>query len=108
MAYGTPVEDIERIPPWIREFIESEPGTRFDRSHFLEQGERALEFESVYYVLSADFNKYMDIQQSINLKVHRRLMEHGIAFAIAPQGVIAARAIEEAAPGRERGRARAN
>jgi small-conductance mechanosensitive channel len=117
VAYGTPVEEIERIPGWIREFIEAEPDTRFDRSHFLKHGERALEFESVYYVLSADFNKYMDIQQSINLKIHRRLTEHGIAFAIAPQGVIPAAAPspdsnaqgpEEAPAAREPGRARAN
>jgi small-conductance mechanosensitive channel len=117
VAYGTPIEDIERIPRWIREFIEGEKDTRFDRSHFLRHGEKALEFESVYYVLSADYNKYMDIQQSINLKIHRRLTEHGIAFAIAPQGVIPARAeareaepkvIEEPEPAHEPARRRAN
>jgi small-conductance mechanosensitive channel len=117
VAYGTPVELIEQIPRWIREFIESEKPIRFDRSHFLKHGERALEFESVYYVLSADYNQYMDIQQSINLKIHRRLTEHDIAFAIAPQGVIPAGAEvkgpvanspDEAPPAPAQGRARAN
>ena len=117
VAYGTPIEDIERIPGWIREFIEGEKDTRFDRSHFLRHGDKALEFESVYYVLSADYNKYMDIQQSINLKIHRRLAEHGIAFAIAPQGVIASRAEskdteanapEDARTANQPGRARTN
>jgi small-conductance mechanosensitive channel len=51
----------------------------------------------VYYVLSADYNRYMDIQQSINLKLHRRLDDNGIEFAIAPQGVIARRTPEAAA-----------
>ncbi len=115
VSYGTPLESIEKIPGWIREFIEAEKGTRFDRSHFLRHGEKALEFESVYFVLSPDYNKYMDIQQSINLKIHRRLHENGIAFAIAPQGVIptpgekktadekpAADAPAERAPGRAR------
>jgi small-conductance mechanosensitive channel len=88
VAYGTPVELIEQIPRWIRQFIESEKDTRFDRSHFLRHGDKALEFESVYYVLSADYNQYMDIQQSLNLKIHRKLMEHDVAFALAPQGVI--------------------
>jgi small-conductance mechanosensitive channel len=117
VAYGTPLEDIEKIPAWIREFIEGEKDGRFDRSHFLRHGDRALEFESVYYVLSADYNKYMDIQQSINLKLHRRLQERGIAFSIAPQGVIASGAESDDAGGkqssdapapREPGRVRAN
>lgn len=32
----------------------------------------------VYYVLSPDFNVYMDIQQRINLEIHRRVSEEGI------------------------------
>lgn len=97
VAYGTSVDAIEKIPQWIKEFIQGEKDTRFDRSHFLRHGERALEFETVYYVLSADYNRYMDIQQAINLKLHRRLDDNGIEFAIAPQGVIARRTPEAAA-----------
>lgn len=116
VAYGTSVEFIEKIPAWIREFIQAEKGTRFDRSHFLRHGEKALEFESVYYVLSADYNRYMDIQQGINLKIHRRLQENGISFAISPQGVIPTPArpkeeevkAAEEAPARATGRVRAN
>jgi len=96
VSYGTPVAALEDIPRWIREFIEREKDTRFDRSHFLKHGEKALEFETVYYVLSADYNRYMDIQQSINLAIHRRFSDEGIDFAIAPQGVIARRTPEEA------------
>jgi small-conductance mechanosensitive channel len=91
VAYGTPVELIEQIPRWIREFIESETDTRFDRSHFLKHAESALEFESVYFVLSADYNRYMDIQQSVNLKIHRRFLEHGIEFGVPTRKVVLAR-----------------
>jgi small-conductance mechanosensitive channel len=111
VAYGTSVEFIEKIPAWIREFIQAEKGTRFDRSHFLRHGEKALEFESVYYVLSADYNRYMDIQQSINLNIHRRFGDQGIAFAVTTQNMVFARAAqaleEKSAPeGAERGGAR--
>jgi small-conductance mechanosensitive channel len=99
-AYGTPVELIEQIPRWIREFIEGEKLTRFDRSHFLKQGDDALEFESVYYVLSADYNQYMDIQQSINLKIQRRFLEHGIEFGVPTQKLLFQKR-GSAEPGRE-------
>jgi len=98
VAYTTPVAQLEQIPGWIREFITKEKDTRFDRSHFLKHGASALEFESVYYVLTADYNRYMDIQQSINLNIHRRFGDQGIAFAVTTQNQVFARvaqALEE-------------
>jgi small-conductance mechanosensitive channel len=91
VAYGTPLEEIERIPGWIREFIVSEKDTRFDRSHFLKHGPASLEFETVYFVTTADFNRYMDIQQSINLKIHRRFAEQHIDFAVPTQKLVLSR-----------------
>ena len=98
VAYTTPVAQLEQIPGWIREFVSKEKDTRFDRSHFLKHGASALEFETVYYVLSADYNRYMDIQQSINLNIHRRFGDQGIAFAVTTQNQVFARvaqALEE-------------
>jgi small-conductance mechanosensitive channel len=98
VAYTTPVAQLEQIPGWIREFITREKDTRFDRSHFLKHGASALEFETVYYVLTADYNRYMDIQQSINLNIHRRFGDQGIAFAVTTQNQVFARvaqALEE-------------
>ena len=37
--------------------------TRFDRSHFAAPGAASLDFATAYYVRSADYNGYMDIQQ---------------------------------------------
>jgi small-conductance mechanosensitive channel len=85
VAYETPLELIERIPPMIRRIVESEKDTRFDRSHFLKHGVASLEFETVYFVLTPDFNRYMDVQQSINLQIHRQFLELGIPFASTTQ-----------------------
>ena len=74
-----------RLAPEILKWIDR----KGERGHELAMQDKALEFESVYFVRSADFNRYADIQQSINLKIYRRMSEHDIAFAIAPQGVIA-------------------
>jgi hypothetical protein len=71
-----------------------EKDTRFDRSHFLKHGTSSLEIESVYYVLSADYNRYMDIQQSVNLDIHRRFGDEGIAFAVTTQNMVFARAAQ--------------
>jgi small-conductance mechanosensitive channel len=67
------------------EAIEAQPDTRFDRAHFARHGPDALEFESVYYVLSPDYNRYMDIQQAINLRIHEELGARGVDFALPTQ-----------------------
>lgn len=85
VAYETPVELLGRVPGMLRQAVEAEKDTRFDRSHFARHGVASLEFETVYYVLTPDFNRYMDIQQSINLKVHRQFLELGIPFASPTQ-----------------------
>jgi small-conductance mechanosensitive channel len=91
LHYATPVELIERVPRLIREIVESHKNTRFDRSHFLKHGDASLEFETVYYMLTADYNPYMDTQQSINLQMHRRFTELKIDFAYPVQKVMVLR-----------------
>jgi small-conductance mechanosensitive channel len=81
VVYETPYEALAAIPRIVREIIEAQPNTRFDRAHFKEYGDFALGFEVVYYVLVPDYNVYMDIQQAINLELYRRFREEGIAFA---------------------------
>ena len=81
VTYQTPREALQRIPDLIREAVEGREQTRFDRAHFKAHGDSALVFESVYYVLSPEYNVYMDIQQGINLELHRRFDEEGIDFA---------------------------
>ncbi len=87
VTYETPIEQVERIPALIRQIVEAQAGTRFDRSHFAKHAAASLDYETVYYVLSADFNKYMDIQQAINLRLHRELLQRGVEFAYPTQKV---------------------
>jgi small-conductance mechanosensitive channel len=81
VTYGTPKEKLERIPRILRELVEAQPKTRFDRSHFKEYGDSSLNFETVYYVLAPDYNTYMDIQQAINLGIYERFEAEGLDFA---------------------------
>ncbi len=85
VTYQTPRDKLVKIPEIIREAVERQEKTRFDRSHFKEYGDFALVFESVYYVQGPDYNLYMDIQQAINLHIHERFEQEGIEFAYPTQ-----------------------
>lgn len=95
VTYETPVEKLEQIPGLIRGIVEAQEGTRFDRSHFAKHGSASLDFETVYYVLSADYNRYMDIQQKLNFEVHRRFADLGIEFAYPTQRLYLSRVAAE-------------
>lgn len=81
VTYQTPHEKVERITQWLREAVETQQGTRFDRAHFKEYGDSALVFEIVYYVLTCDYNTFMNVQQAINLAIFARFTREGVDFA---------------------------
>lgn len=81
IEYETSTDNVERIPHIVKEIVSSHALVRFDRAHFKSYGESELEFEVVYYMLDPDYNKYMDVQQSINLLMLRQFREIDIAFA---------------------------
>jgi len=85
VTYQTPREKLTKIPDIIRDAIEMQPGTRFDRAHFHQFGDFSLDFETVYYVAVPDYNTYMDIQQGINLHIHEAFEREGIDFAYPTQ-----------------------
>jgi len=81
VIYQTPADTLERVPAIVRDIIEQQEQTRFDRAHFKAYGDSSLDFEVVYYVLDRDYNVYMDKQQTINLALFRRFESEGIEFA---------------------------
>jgi small-conductance mechanosensitive channel len=94
VVYRTPLPKVRAIPGMLREIIESRPNTRFDRAHFREYGDSALVFEVVYYVLSPDYNTYMDAQQDINLSIYERFARSGIEFAYPTRTLVLDQAAE--------------
>jgi small-conductance mechanosensitive channel len=87
VIYQTSVEKLKGIPKMIKEVIESQELTRFDRAHFKEFGDFSLNFEVVYWILSPDYNNYMNIQQNINLEIFNRFNKQGIEFAYPSQTI---------------------
>jgi small-conductance mechanosensitive channel len=90
VGYETPVEKVEAIPGIVRGLIEPLEQIRFDRAHFIRLGAAALEFEVVWFVLSADQSLHMDRQQQILLTLMRRLHEEGIEIAAPARPVVVA------------------
>lgn len=85
VVYSTPAAQLQKIPGLVKEIIEQEPDTRFDRAHFKNFGDFSLNFEVVYFVLKPEYNVYMDVQQQINLKLYTALQEMGVEFAFPTQ-----------------------
>ncbi len=85
VVYQTPYDHLEKIPQMIRQIIEGREMVRFDRAHFRDYGAHSLNFEIVYWILSPDYNIYMDIQQAVNLQIYQRFEEEGIEFAYPTQ-----------------------
>lgn len=81
IKYETPIDKVAVVGGLVRSAIEAQSNIRFDRAHFFKFGTSSLDFEVVYYVLSPDYNVYMDIQQQINLDLMRACAERDIGFA---------------------------
>ena len=87
VTYETPADKVEQLPGLLKEIVEAQEPVRFDRAHFKSYGDFALVFEIVYWVLSPDYNLYMDIQQTINLEILKRFEALGVGFAYPTQTV---------------------
>ena len=85
VVYHTPVEKVKAISPMIKRVVDEHEYARFDRAHFKSFGDFALIYEVVFYVLRPDYNTYMDVQQSINVRLIEEFQKAGIEFAYPTQ-----------------------
>ena len=85
VVYQTSLEQLKTIPGLIEGIIKNVKDTVFDRAHFFSYGDFSLVFEVVYYVMSRDYNKYMDIQQEVNFAIKKEFEARGIEFAYPSQ-----------------------
>ena len=89
--YRTPLEKVRTVPGILKSIVQEQKNARFDRAHFSAYGDWSLRLEIVYYVLSPDYNIYMDIQQAINFRINEEFARHEVYFvtgfhvSLAPQ-----------------------
>src|SRR5687768_9875028 len=77
-SQSLPAEKIEHARDLAVEVVRARDGVRFDRAHFKAYGAYSLDYEIVYYVLSSDYNTYMDHQHAINLALYTKFEAAGI------------------------------
>ena len=85
VTYQTPADQVEAIPGMVREIIEAQEHTRYDRGHFQSFGPSSLDFQFVFTMLVPDFAAKADAQHAINLAILRRFEAEGIEFAYPTQ-----------------------
>jgi small-conductance mechanosensitive channel len=94
VIYQTPAEKLKAVPRMVKDIITSQEDATFDRGHFASYGDFSLSFEFVYYVTGADYAKYMDIQQAINLAIFEAFEKEGVEFAYPSQTLFVNKATE--------------
>lgn len=88
VTYETPAEQLRVIPDIIKTIIDSKNGIQFDRAHFAGFGDFSLNFEVVFFMLSADYASFMDTRQDIFLSIVERFESSGIEFAYPTQKIL--------------------
>jgi small-conductance mechanosensitive channel len=85
VTYQTTPGQLKKIPTIIGGIIEQQSLATFDRSHFSGYGDFSLNFETVYFAETAEYNQHMDIQQNIFLQIFEAFESEGIKFAYPTQ-----------------------
>lgn len=88
VTYDTPSEKLRQIPDLIKAIVGGVEDTTFGRAHFSSYGPYSLNFEVVYFVLSSDYDRYMDINQQINFKIKEAFERLGVEFAFPTQSIL--------------------
>ncbi|NLI55091.1 MAG: mechanosensitive ion channel family protein, partial [Clostridiales bacterium] len=81
VTYNTPSEKLRKIPEMIKQVVEETENATFSRAHFAAYGAYSLNIEIVYYVLTSDYDQYMDINQRINFGIMEGFERLGVSFA---------------------------
>jgi len=87
VTYQTAPDQLAAIPQYVQEIVEAYENVTFDRVHFVDFGDSALNYECVYFVEVPDFSESMDIRHAINLAIFEKFYAEGIEFAYPTQTI---------------------
>ena len=81
VEYQTSADKLERIPAILQEVVTKQQNVRFAYCYFAEYGESSLLFETVYFVLTNDYDVFTNTHQAVNFELYRRFEAEQIKFA---------------------------
>lgn len=87
VKYDTGKTKLNKIKGIVKKIFEKVDNADLDRVHFKSFGDFSLDYEVVYYVMSADYNQYMDIQEQVNLNLYAEFEKAKIEFAFPTQTI---------------------
>jgi small-conductance mechanosensitive channel len=87
VAFDTPTEKVRAIPAMLTEIIQSQETVTFERAHFSGVAAPALNIDVVYWIETADFIRFMDVQQEVYLQMIERFKADGIELAFPAQAL---------------------
>jgi len=87
VASETPYEKLVAIPKMLQGIVEAQADTQVVWARFANYGDFSLNFEVVYKMLTVDYNRYIEVQQAINLAIYKRFGEEGITLPYPTQTI---------------------
>ncbi len=85
VTYNTTPEKMQKAVALVKDVISSQTDVRIDRVHFSKFGDFSLVIEVVYWILTPEYNAYMDIQQNLNFAIQKAFAQEGLEFAFPTQ-----------------------
>ncbi len=85
VVYDTPLEKLKQVPSMIKEAVSGLEKTTFDHSNMSGLGDFSIDFETVYFVESPDYNFHMQTQENFLRAVIAKFKEVSIEFAYPTQ-----------------------
>ncbi|HEX4956619.1 MAG TPA: mechanosensitive ion channel family protein [Lacibacter sp.] len=87
IVYKTSVVQLRKIPELIKTVICEQELVSFDRVHLKNFGDFSIQFETVYYVESADMIVYVNAHHAICMRLFEVLTNEHIEFAFPTQTI---------------------
>jgi small-conductance mechanosensitive channel len=88
IAYGTPPDQLARIPALLEGIVRGQKNARFERCHLKTLGESGLLFELSYFILQPGVNSLLDLQHAVNLAIIGEFHRIGVEFDYPTQRVL--------------------
>jgi small-conductance mechanosensitive channel len=88
VTYETPRAKLEKIPGIVKAIVQAQDKVRLERCHLARLNAYSIDCDVVYFMLTADYNTYMDTQQRIILSLVEAFEREKIEFAYPTQRTV--------------------
>jgi len=85
VVYQTPLDKLKKIPELVTQALAEVENTTFDRCNLAGLGDFSMDFETVYFIESPDYNLHMAAQEKFLQGIIARFQAEGIEFAYPTQ-----------------------